>query len=311
MSNHWFDRFKSRYDISVRRPTNAAQKQSETLRTSIQQFHRYLRRTATVKATELKGVQEGIVGPWELRDIANMDQTPLQFCFNTKGASYAEKGEKSVSTRTTSGGHDKGQCTVQLTIFADGEPRIKPLLIFKGTEQRIPDREKMQHDPRVVVQFQENAWCNEEMIVFWLRNMGKKPNMFGQPRDRLLTYDAHRAQTTERVKTILTQECQTTLGLVPPGATSKVQLLDVTFNAQFKKSVDRPGLFARKWRFTSLRALAIKKKLLVFNVHALITHEVLPNTILLIDFQQLHKLPLKIHNHVIVIWNEILETEDF
>ena len=54
-----------------------------------------------------------------------------------------------------------------------------------------------------------------------------------------LKHDAHRAQTTERVKTILTQECKTTLGLVPPGATSKVQPLDVTFNAEFKKSVDR------------------------------------------------------------------------
>lgn len=111
MSNHWFDRFKSCYNISSRRPTNAAQKQSETLRTSVQQFHRYLRRTATVKATDLKGVQEGIVGPWELRDIANMDQTPLQFCFNTKGATYAEKGEKSIWPRTTGEGHDKRQCT--------------------------------------------------------------------------------------------------------------------------------------------------------------------------------------------------------
>ena len=46
-------------------------------------------------------------------------------------------------------------------------------------------------------------------------------------------------KTTERVKTIPTQECQTTLGLVPPGATSKVQPLDVTFNAKFKKTVDR------------------------------------------------------------------------
>ena len=36
MSNHWFDRFKSRYDISLRRPTNAAHKQRETLHTSIQ-----------------------------------------------------------------------------------------------------------------------------------------------------------------------------------------------------------------------------------------------------------------------------------
>ena len=117
-----------------------------------------------------------------------MDQTPLQFYFNTKGATYAEKEEKSVWTRTTGEGPDKSQCTMQPTIFADGEPCIKPLLIFKGTEQRTPDREKRQYDPRVVVKFQENAWCNEEIIVFWLRNMSKKPNMFGQPGDRLLAY---------------------------------------------------------------------------------------------------------------------------
>ena len=144
--------------------------------------------------------------------------------FYRRPATYAEKGEKSVWTRTTGEGHDKKHCTVRLTIFSDGEPRMKPLLIFKGTGQRIPDREKRQYDPRV-----ENAWCNEEMMVFWLRNMWKKPNMFGQPRDRLLIYDAHIAQTTEKVKTILMQECQTTLGLVPPSATSKVQPLDVTF----------------------------------------------------------------------------------
>ena len=76
---------------------------------------------------------------------------------------------------------------MQLTIFADGEPRIKPLLIFKGTGQRIPGREKRQYDPRVVVKFQEKAWCNEEMMVFWLRNMWKKPNMFGQPREHFLS----------------------------------------------------------------------------------------------------------------------------
>lgn len=50
---------------------------------------------------------------------------------------------------------------------------MKPLLIFEGTGQRIPDREKRQYDPRVVVKFQENAWCNEEMTVFWLRKCGR------------------------------------------------------------------------------------------------------------------------------------------
>ena len=168
-------------------------------------------------------------------------------------------------TRTTGEGHDKRQCTVQLPIFADGEPRIKPLLIFKGTGQRIPDREKRQYDPRVVVKFQENAWCNEEMMVVWLRNMWKKPNKFGQPRDRRLIYDAHRAQTTERVKTILTQECQTTLGLVPPGATSKVQPLDVAFNAEFMKSVDRLAterLFANRKRFLTGKETAGDRRVL-------------------------------------------------
>ena len=86
-----------------------------------------------------------------------MDQTPLHFCLKTMGATYAEKGGKSIWTQTTDEGHDKRQCTVQLTIFADGEPRIKPLLIFNCTGQRIPDREKRQYDPRVVVKFQENA----------------------------------------------------------------------------------------------------------------------------------------------------------
>jgi len=42
--------------------------------------------------------QDGIVGPWNLNDIANMDQTPKEFCFNTKGATYETKGEKTVWT---------------------------------------------------------------------------------------------------------------------------------------------------------------------------------------------------------------------
>ena len=125
-------------------------------------------------------------------------------------------------------------CTVQLTTFADGEPCFKPLLIFKGKGQRVPDREKRQYDPRVVVKFQENAWCNEEIMVSWHRNMWKKPNMFGQPGDRLLIYDVHRAQTTERVETILTQECQMT-----EACTSRRNEQGLTINAEFKKNIDR------------------------------------------------------------------------
>ena len=90
----------------------------------------------------------------KLSDIANVDQTPLEFCFNTTGATYASAGEKSVLCRTTGNDHDKRQCTVQLTVFVDGVSRVKPLLIFKCTGLRIPDKEKEQYDSRVVVQFQ-------------------------------------------------------------------------------------------------------------------------------------------------------------
>lgn len=56
---------------------------------------------------------------------------------------------------------------------------------------------------------------------------------------RLLVYNQHRAQTKIKVKDILQNECKTKLALVPPGATSKVQPLDVSVNSEFKKAVDR------------------------------------------------------------------------
>ena len=71
-----------------------------------------------------------------------MDQTPLQFCFSD-GPTYADKGDKTVWVCSVSSGLEKRQCTVQLTIFADGEPKIKPLLIFRGKGLRISLREKV------------------------------------------------------------------------------------------------------------------------------------------------------------------------
>ena len=65
-----------------------------------------------------------------------MDQTALPFCF-TEGATYADKGEKNVWVRGGASGLEKRQCTVQVTIFADGQPGVKLLIIFKGTGKQI------------------------------------------------------------------------------------------------------------------------------------------------------------------------------
>ena len=77
-----------------------------------------------------------------MHQIANMDQTPLQFCFSD-GPTYAGCGDKTVWVRGGASGLEKRQCTVQLTIFADGKPRLKPLLIFRGKGLRISLREKV------------------------------------------------------------------------------------------------------------------------------------------------------------------------
>ena len=65
----------------------------------------------------------------------------------------------------------KRQCTVQLTIFAAGEPCVKPLLIFRGKGLRVSQAERREYDRRVIVKFQENAWCDESVMEQWVSNM--------------------------------------------------------------------------------------------------------------------------------------------
>ena len=123
----WFDGFKNRYRISLRRATNACQKAPDDKMEAIRQFHQSIRRKAKSEQSS------GPLGRWTLRHIANVDQTPLPFTF-TDGATYVDTGEKTVWVRGGSSGLDKRQCTVQLTLFADGEPRVKPLSYFVARE---------------------------------------------------------------------------------------------------------------------------------------------------------------------------------
>ena len=89
---------------------------------------------------------------------------------------------------------DKRQCTVQLTIFADDIPRIRPSLIFHVQELFIKNSEKKQWDKRVTIQFQKNAWCDEGFKVTWIQN--DWGSYFSNPptpvsTDKLLIADIH------------------------------------------------------------------------------------------------------------------------
>ena len=56
-----------------------------------------------------------------------------------------DTGDKTVWVRSGGFSLDKRQCTVQITLFSNGEPRIKPLSIFKGKRKRISFREKVRY----------------------------------------------------------------------------------------------------------------------------------------------------------------------
>ena len=137
-SSGWFDRFKARQGISLRRTTNIAQKPANDKEDAIRRFHLTIRNEAKLSVDDV----QSDVGKYSLRQVANMDQTPLPFSF-AGDDTYSEKGAKTVWVRGGASGMEKRQCTVQLTIFADGVPRVKPLLIFCGKGKRITFREKV------------------------------------------------------------------------------------------------------------------------------------------------------------------------
>lgn len=118
VSDHWFWRFQRRHKIALRARTHTTQQAPSELRESITSFHEEL-------------VRQRHRGVFSDKDIANMDQTPLPFVLDD-GKTYDSQGAKEVWTASAAPGLDKRQCTVQLTVFADGAPRLKPMLIFRG-----------------------------------------------------------------------------------------------------------------------------------------------------------------------------------
>ena len=68
-------------------------------------------------------------------------------------------------------GIEKCECPAQLTIFADGVAHVPPLLFFRGRGLRIFQMEKSKYNRRVRVQFQENVWCDEDLMLKWVNTM--------------------------------------------------------------------------------------------------------------------------------------------
>jgi hypothetical protein len=100
--------------------------------------------------------------------VFHMDQVPLPFS-RTNAKSMNFKGRK-YNRICASGGSDKRECTLQLTIRAKGKQIVLPELIFAGQGIGIEDEELEFYRklPNLVIRWQKKAWADEKIALEYL-----------------------------------------------------------------------------------------------------------------------------------------------
>jgi len=255
-SDGWFRRFLTRWNITFRSTTNKAQHIPNHYRILIEKWLQFNRRNAQPRLGDYKYE----IGRYDLAHIVNMDQTPLPFEYIT-GRTYAHKGDKTIWAKSAKSGWDKRQATLVLTVFADGVGRVKPLILFKGTEdsrmqERYYGEERKQYDKRVEVWFNPKGYANTQTTVKWIYDLlipglhpaGTGPRMWnsgpsllqslpsGKPQPSIIALDAARFHLSPEVLDTL-RDSDIIPSLIPGGCTGLIQVLDVSVNKPLKELI--------------------------------------------------------------------------
>ena len=124
-SDNWFQSFKRRNNISLRRRTNKKQHSADAARENIQKFHRNLRKAVQFKRRRSNAVPDRKYGRRMPKQRVNVDQVPLPFVVE-QDRTYELSGSKQVWVSQPSSGLDKRQATLQLWIRAEGRQTVQP-----------------------------------------------------------------------------------------------------------------------------------------------------------------------------------------
>ena len=233
-SNGWFRRYLSHHQITFRFITNTASQLPIDFANAILAWLRFNRRNSQLRPNDHFNTEGELtfhrVGRYRLQNICSMDQTPVPFEF-LEGQTYNQIGDRTIWVQSSRSGWDKRQGTIQLTVFADGIPCVKPLVFFrgKGTGPTIIN-EQRQYDNHVVVKFNPTAYPNSSNMLEWLDEQ-LVPVLEGQP--TLLALDLFSGHKTEEVLATFRAH-DITPSVIPGGCTGLVQLLDVSINRPFK-----------------------------------------------------------------------------
>jgi hypothetical protein len=109
--------------------------------------------------------------------------------------------------------------------------KLSPFVIMKGKQNEsikkkdLPEL-NLRYQRKVIFTCQDNAWCDEEEMLQWIEEVWKPLTFLKKPRITMLILDQFTVHKTNSVLSALGKLGTVAIHL-PPGETSKLQILDV------------------------------------------------------------------------------------
>ena len=232
-SDSWFQRFKRRNNISLRRRTNKKQHSADAAREKIRKFHRNLRKAVKSNRRRSNAVPDMKYGRWMPKQRFNVDQVPLPFVVE-QDRTYDFSGSKQIWVSQPGSGLDKRQATLQLYIRAEGRQTVKPAIAFRG-KGNVSTQEREEYDEEIDVYFQPCAWMDSETNMKWTENTLKN-GVKDNPAEKVLFADNVGFQQAQNFHEAC-RDLNTVVYLLPENHTDKVQAIDAGYGKMIKKKI--------------------------------------------------------------------------
>ena len=206
-SNGWLSRFCTRYRISSQARTDH---KSQSVEYRVGQVTNFI---SEYLDTQKSGpAVDSVFGRFSPDRHWHVDQIPMPFSF-PRTRSLNPIGTPCLIKGLGSSALSKRQCSIHLTIRAQGEQIVPPVIIFAGlgkdqSEDEIRAWAELNH---VLVYFQKKAWCDGAFFQWYLVNVfNKYVRESGDVDEQLLLLDNLGSHQTERNRAQMKD-----LGIVP------------------------------------------------------------------------------------------------
>ena len=216
-------RFIKKVGLSYRVSTHIAQKSFKETELSSQYFVSMARERVNALPPEA---------------VLNMDQTPIWYSYHS-GRTLEVKGTRSVNVLSSMTSTQRATLNAAVTMSGD---KLMPFTIFKGSRSgKIATKELPTFSSRGLWACQKKAWCDEDLMVFWVKKilvpwaMAQKalhPGIIP-----LLLLDAYKVHMMG-VIVELTQSYGIEVLHIPAGCTYLCQPVDVGINRPLKAKME-------------------------------------------------------------------------